>query len=53
MSGFLGKFWRDQSGATAIEYAFLAAGIGMAIAVVIKEVGSEVNAIFVAVKNLF
>jgi len=53
MSGFLGKFLRDQSGATSIEFAFLAAGIGMAIAVIIKQVGSEVNAIFIAVKGLF
>jgi len=53
MHGFLRKFWHDRSGATAIEYALIAAGISVAIVTVVAEVGTEVNALFVTVKGMF
>ena len=53
MTGFPRKIWRDRSGATAIEYAFIAAGIALAIVSVVGEVGTEVNNIFVTVKGMF
>ena len=31
MKRFLTKFWTDESGATAIEYGLIAAGISLAI----------------------
>lgn len=37
------KFWREQSGATAIEYSLIAAFIGIAIIGVLQTVGVEVR----------
>jgi pilus assembly protein Flp/PilA len=51
--GFLRKFRHDQSGVSAIEYALIAGGIGMAIVVIVGEVGTEVNTLFVTMKGLF
>lgn len=31
------KFWSDESGATAIEYGLIAAGIALAIITVVKK----------------
>jgi len=41
MKRFLSKFWQDDSGATAIEYALIAAGIALAIIVIISGLGSN------------
>ena len=40
------KFLRSSKGATAIEYGLIAAGIAVAIAVVVFALGSTVNNIF-------
>ena len=37
----LSKFWHDDSGATAIEYGLIAAGIALAIIVIITGLGSN------------
>lgn len=37
------RFWRDESGATAIEYGLIAAGISVAIIATLKGVGSKLN----------
>jgi pilus assembly protein Flp/PilA len=37
----LSKFWQDESGATAIEYGLIAAGIALAIIVIITGIGSN------------
>jgi pilus assembly protein Flp/PilA len=37
------KFWADQSGATAIEYALIAAGISLAIIAAVNGLGSTLN----------
>jgi len=40
------KFLRDESGTTAIEYALIAAGISVAIAVVVQGIGTQVKTLF-------
>jgi pilus assembly protein Flp/PilA len=47
----LAKFVRDQSGATAIEYGLIAAGISVAIVVVVQTVGTNLNGTFTTVAN--
>ena len=42
----LNKFIRSEAGATAIEYGLIAAGIAVAIAVVVFTVGSKLNTLF-------
>jgi pilus assembly protein Flp/PilA len=45
------RFLQDQSGATAIEYGLIAAGIAVAIVVVVKSVGTELNTTLTSVQN--
>jgi pilus assembly protein Flp/PilA len=40
------KFLRDQSGATAIEYGLIAAGISVAIIAVVNSLGSQLKTTF-------
>jgi pilus assembly protein Flp/PilA len=40
------KFLKDESGATAIEYGLIAAGIGVAIITVVGQVGTALEATF-------
>jgi pilus assembly protein Flp/PilA len=35
------KFWADQSGATAIEYGLIAAGIALAIIAAVNGLGAQ------------
>ncbi len=44
-------FLRDQSGATAIEYGLIAAGIAVAIIAVVQGLGSKLNSTFTSVQN--
>jgi pilus assembly protein Flp/PilA len=37
------KFWSDESGATAIEYGLIAAGIALAIITVVNSLGTTIN----------
>jgi pilus assembly protein Flp/PilA len=37
------RFLRDESGATAIEYGLIAAGISVAIVTIVKTVGTSLN----------
>jgi Flp pilus assembly pilin Flp len=46
VAGLLHAFIRDTSGATAIEYSIMAAGIGMAVATTVWGVGSALKANF-------
>jgi pilus assembly protein Flp/PilA len=50
MSNIL-RFLRDESGATAIEYGLIAAGISVAIIVVVQSVGSGLNTTFTSVST--
>lgn len=45
------KFLKDESGATAIEYGLIAAGISVAIIAVVQGLGSKLNSTFTAVQN--
>jgi pilus assembly protein Flp/PilA len=47
----LKKFIRDESGATAIEYGLIAAGISVAIITVVGGVGGKLKTTFTAVQN--
>jgi pilus assembly protein Flp/PilA len=43
------RFLRDESGATAIEYALIASGIAVAIATTIVSLGSSVKGLYTGV----
>ncbi|WP_423877002.1 Flp family type IVb pilin [Bradyrhizobium sp.] len=45
------KFWADQSGATAIEYGLIAAGIALAIIAAVNGLGSTLNTNFTAINT--
>lgn len=45
------KFLADQSGATAIEYCLIAAGISIVIAVVVSGMGTALNGKYSAVST--
>jgi pilus assembly protein Flp/PilA len=47
----LKRFLRDESGATAIEYGLIAAGIAVAIIVVIQNVGTSLNTTLTTVQT--
>jgi pilus assembly protein Flp/PilA len=49
MKNFVVRFVKDESGATAIEYGLIAAGIGVAIVTVVGSVGDELNILFTQV----
>jgi pilus assembly protein Flp/PilA len=43
------RFLRDESGATAIEYGLIAAGIAVAIITVVQTVGTNLGTTFTSV----
>ncbi len=45
------KFLSDQSGATAIEYGLIAAGIALAIIAVVNGLGSNLNTMFSSINS--
>jgi pilus assembly protein Flp/PilA len=45
------RFLKDESGATAIEYGLIAAGISVAIIAILKGVGTKLTSTFTSVKN--
>ena len=47
----LKSFLRDESGATAIEYGLIAAGISVAIITVVGQLGSKLNTTFGSVEG--
>jgi len=51
MKNLVKRFTNDESGATAIEYGLIAAGIGVAIVTTVGGVGSELNTLFGKVKT--
>ena len=46
MKNILARFAKDESGATAIEYGLIAAGIAIAIIAAVKGVGSQLSTNF-------
>jgi pilus assembly protein Flp/PilA len=51
MRQFLKKFFNDESGATAIEYAIIAAGISIVIVTAVNGIGSAVSTKFADVST--
>ena len=51
MKNLVSRFVKDESGATAIEYGLIAAGISVAIITVVGQLGSKLNSTFGSVKN--
>lgn len=45
------RFWRDQSGATAIEYGLIAAGISLAIIAVVNGLGTTLSGKFDSINS--
>lgn len=45
------KFWSDESGATAIEYGLIAAGIALAIITVVNNLGTTMNEKFGSISS--
>ncbi len=46
MKNLLKNFVADQSGATAIEYGLIAAGIAIAIIAAVQTLGTDIGALF-------
>lgn len=51
MKKSLAKFWADESGATAIEYGLIAAGISLAIIAVVNGLGTTLNTKFSSINT--
>jgi pilus assembly protein Flp/PilA len=51
MRHFLKTFAADQSGATAIEYGLIAAGIAVAIATIVGTVGTSLSGKFNSIND--
>ena len=51
MKNIVSRFVSDESGATAIEYGLIAAGISVAIIAVVQGLGSKLKTTFTAVDN--
>lgn len=47
----LARFLADESGATAIEYGLIAAGISVAIIATVQGLGTKLNTTFTSVSN--
>jgi pilus assembly protein Flp/PilA len=51
MNNLVTRFLKDQSGATAIEYGLIAAGISVAIIAVVQGIGTALNTKFTTLKD--
>jgi pilus assembly protein Flp/PilA len=51
MKDLLVRFAKDDSGATAIEYGLIAAGISVAIIAVVNGIGSKLNTTFSSIST--
>jgi pilus assembly protein Flp/PilA len=51
MKTLVTRFLKDQSGATAIEYGLIAAGISVAIIAVVQGIGTTLNTKFTTLSN--
>jgi pilus assembly protein Flp/PilA len=47
----IAKFWKNEDGATAIEYGLIAAGISVAIIATVQGLGTKLNSTFTSVQN--
>jgi pilus assembly protein Flp/PilA len=51
MKTLFARFVKDESGATAIEYGLIAAGISVAIIAVVQGLGTKLNTTFSSVSS--
>ncbi|HET7886368.1 MAG TPA: Flp family type IVb pilin [Bradyrhizobium sp.] len=51
MKNLIARFVKDESGATAIEYGLIAAGIALAIITVVNGLGSNLQAKFTSINS--
>ncbi len=51
MRNLFSRFLKDESGATAIEYGLIAAGIAVAIIAAVNTLGSTLNGVFGSVNS--
>ena len=51
MQNLLKRFAKDESGATAIEYGLIAAGISVAIIAVVNGLGTKLNTTFGSISS--
>jgi pilus assembly protein Flp/PilA len=51
MKTLVSRFVKDESGATAIEYGLIAAGISVAIIAVVNGIGSTLNTKFSSINT--
>ena len=51
MKSLIARFVKDESGATAIEYGLIAAGISLAIIAVVNGLGTNLNTKFTDINN--
>jgi pilus assembly protein Flp/PilA len=51
MTKLFSRFLQDQSGATAIEYGLIAAGIALAIIAVVNGLGSNLNTKYTSINS--
>jgi len=52
MKNLVSRFMKDESGATAIEYGLIAAGISVAIITVVQTAGASLVAIFTKISDV-
>jgi pilus assembly protein Flp/PilA len=51
MQNLIGRFIANESGATAIEYGLIAAGISLAIIAVVNGLGTTLNTKFTSINS--
>jgi pilus assembly protein Flp/PilA len=51
MKNLISRFVKNESGATAIEYGLIAAGISLAIIAVVNGLGTNLNAKFTSINS--
>jgi pilus assembly protein Flp/PilA len=51
MKNLVARFVKDESGATAIEYGLIAAGISLAIIVMVNTLGTTLNTKFTSINT--
>jgi pilus assembly protein Flp/PilA len=51
MKNLVSRFVKDESGATAIEYGLIAAGISLAIIAIVNTLGGTLNSKFTSINS--
>lgn len=51
MTELFKRFAADETGATAIEYGLIAAGVSIAVITVVQGLGTKLNTVFSNIKN--